>query len=703
MFVKAADPLIVEELKRRDVLWKASTFEHAYPHCWRCGTPLLYYARGSWFVRTTAYKDEMLARNAAVSWTPPEVGAGRFGEWLKNNIDWAVSRDRYWGTPLPVWVNDADPAEIEVIGSYAELAERTGAPLPADFDPHKPFIDAYSWPARSGTGTMRRVPEVIDTWFDSGSMPFAQWHYPFANAELVARLYPADFIAEGQDQTRGWFYSLLAIATGLGDALPNNAPPAAPVPGGGAAPYKAVVVNNLVLDAAGKKMSKSVGNTVDPWGVVDRHGADAARLFLVAASQVWMERRFDEDALREMAGRFLVTLKNTYTGIFAQYANFGWEPSDADPAVADRTALDRWVLSRLAATEAAADAHLIAYDAFSAARLVMEFFDDDVSKWYVRLSRARFYDVTEADNRAAFATLHEVLTVSCRLLAPFAPFVTDWMHRELAGSSVHLAPYVRPDGRGAAQRDEPLERAMEHVRLLATLGRAAREEAGVKVRQPLSRLVCVVPNGEEPGVRELVPLLLGELNVKEVEFASSADTLVTLEAKPNFRLLGKKFGKHMPLAKAAIESLSADALRAFEAGEPVLVSAGDVTHELGVGDVEVLRRASGDLAVAQNGRYFAAIDPTVTPALRREGAAREVVSAVQRLRKAANLLVSDRISLWVGGSPDIESAAREYQDWITDEVLAVALAVGGEPGPEYHATQAVEVDGAAGRIALTKV
>ncbi|CAA9303235.1 MAG: Isoleucyl-tRNA synthetase [uncultured Gemmatimonadaceae bacterium] len=723
-FFKAADPLVVEELRARDVLWKATLEEHTYPHCWRCGTPLLYYARGSWFVRTTAYRDEMLARNAAVNWQPPEVGAGRFGEWLKNNIDWAVSRDRYWGTPLPVWVNDADATEVEVVGSYAELAERAGRALPADFDPHKPFIDAYTWPARSGTGTMRRVPEVIDTWFDSGSMPFAQWHFPFENADVVARQYPADFIAEGQDQTRGWFYSLLAIATGLGDALPNNASEGrtgsrlpAPSPShaaggaegagsrqpGVAAPYKAVIVNNLVLDAAGKKMSKSVGNTVDPWGVVERHGADAARLFLVAASQVWMERRFDEDAIRETAGRFLVTLKNTYTGIFAQYANFGWEPSAADPAVGDRAPLDRWVLSRLAAVESEADRLLTAYDAFAAARLVMTFFDEDVSKWYVRLSRARFYEIEGADNRAAFATLHEVLTVTCRLLAPFAPFVTDWLHRELAGASVHLADYARPAARTAGHADPRLERAMEHLRLLATLGRAAREEAGVKVRQPLSRLVCVVPIGEEREVGELVALLAGELNVKQVEFASSADSLVTLEAKANFRSLGKRFGKHMQLAKAAIEALSADALRAFERGEPVAVTAGDVTHELGPDDIQVLRRASGDLVVAQNGAYFAAIDPALTPALRREGAAREVVSAVQRQRKAADLLVSDRIRLWVGGDPDTESAVREHRQWICDETLAVALSVGETPGPEYHAAQAVEIDGATVRIALTKV
>ncbi|HEX6053618.1 MAG TPA: isoleucine--tRNA ligase, partial [Gemmatimonadaceae bacterium] len=346
-FVKAADPLIIEELERRDVLWKAGTLRHAYPHCWRCGTPLLYYARASWFIRTTAFKGEMLARNARVEWHPAEVGAGRFGEWLENNIDWAISRDRYWGTPLPVWVNDEDPNEIEVIGSFARLAERAGVSLGDDFDPHKPYVDRYTWPAPSGRGTMRRVPEVIDTWFDSGAMPFAQWHYPFENRDVLPTQYPADFIAEGVDQTRGWFYSLLAIASGLGSALPNNSPLggreqgtrnreprvttsselATPVPGSlrppeagtrpvpTAAPYRAVVVNDLVLDADGVKMSKRLGNIVDPWTVVPKYGADAVRLFLVASSQVWKPRAFDEAQIREGATQFLVTLKNVYSGM----------------------------------------------------------------------------------------------------------------------------------------------------------------------------------------------------------------------------------------------------------------------------------------------------------------------------------------------------------------------------------------------------
>ena len=633
----------------------------------------------------------MLARNAQIQWQPPEVGAGRFGQWLENNVDWALSRDRYWGTPLPVWVNDADPTEIEVIGGYAQLAERVGRPLPDDFDPHKPFIDAYTWPAKSGTGTMRRVPEVIDTWFDSGSMPFAQWHYPFANADVLAEHFPADYICEGVDQTRGWFYSLLAVATALGDALPNNT-------AGSAAPFRHVLVNDLVLDANGLKMSKTKGNAVDPWRVIGTHGVDAVRLFLISTSQVWIPRRFDEDVLRQTAGRFLVTLRNTYSGIFAQYANYGWSPGDRDPAVADRPALDRWVLSRLAAVEAEADRLLEAYEPTLAARAVMDFVDEDVSNWYVRLSRARFWETDTDDSRAAFATLHEVLTVTCRLLAPFAPFLTDWMHRQLVGTSVHLAAYSR----GAGQvLDSRLDAAMAAVRTLARLGRAAREEAGIKVRRPLGRMVCVVPRDEASDVEKLATLLQTELNIKLVQFAGSADDLVKVTGKGNFRALGKRFGKSTPAAAAAIESLGSAELAAFERGERVTITVDGVEHALEKDDVLLTRSAAGDLVVAGDGVYVAAVDPQLTIELRREGTARELVSRVQRHRKDAGLAVSDRIRLTVGGVVHVREAAREHQAWIAGEVLAAAFDVVdseiASPG-----SVAVDLDGLAAWFTLER-
>jgi isoleucyl-tRNA synthetase len=694
-FVKDADPVLIEELKRRGVLWKATTQTHSYPHCWRCGTPLLYYARTSWFVRTSSYRNEMLARNAAVNWNPPEVGAGRFGEWLENNIDWAVSRDRYWGTPLPLWICDRSSEHVDVVGSYATLAQRVGKPLPADFDPHKPYVDEYAWKcsAPGCDGTMHRTPEVIDAWFDSGSMPFAQWHYPFENHEALASHFPADYIAEGLDQTRGWFYSLLAIATGLGDALPNNH-------NGTASPYRSVVVNNLVLDAEGKKMSKSRGNIVEPWGVFERHGVDATRLFLVSSSKVWEPRAFDENAIRQGAGRFLVTLKNIYSGMFARYANFGWEPSEKlDPPVADRPVLDRWILSRLTSVERRVDELMLGYDATAAVRTIVDFVDDDVANWYVRQSRKRFYDVDGAENRAAFATLHEVLVVTSRLLAPFAPFVTDWLHRELVGTSVHLAPYVRAEARHV---DSALETLMSGVRTLATLGRSAREQAGINVRQPLSRMVCVAPGIREEGLRELLPVLAAELNIKSIELASSGDTLVTLEAKPNFRALGKKFGKKTPLAAEAVTKFTSEHLRAFVAGGELLVTVDGETHGLDAEDVTILRRASGDLVVQEERGFFAAIDPALTPALRQEGVARELISRVQRMRKEAGLAVSDRIRLSITGDAEVLAAAAAHQDWIADEVLARAILIGDALQGNTLARQTVDLDGIRADLALTR-
>ncbi len=680
-------------------------------------------------MRTTAYRDQMLARNARVDWHPDEVGTGRFGEWLVNNIDWALSRDRYWGTPLPVWVCERDESHVESVGSFAELAEKLGRALPDEFDPHKPYIDRLEWecavcrgegrgkgeegsPAEGGSADriprptqpvprMRRVPEVIDTWFDSGSMPFAQWHYPFEGKAEVERLYPADFIAEGVDQTRGWFYSLLAIATGLGDALPNNSGSSGLAGTNAfAAPYRAVVVNDLVLDADGQKMSKSKGNVVDPWSVIPRYGADAVRLFLITSSQIWLPRRFDERGIREIAGQFLVTLKNLYSGIFAQYANFGWAPSSADPAPEQRPPADRWVLSRLARVASDADDAMAHYDAYQAARTIMRFVTDDVSNWYVRLNRERFYDVATDDNRAAFATLHDVLVATCRLLAPFCPFVTDWMHRQLTGESVHLASYRPPI---AASLEPALEQGMEQIRTLARLGRAAREEADIRVRQPLSRVVCVVPGGQPDVLAVLEPLLRDELNVKRVELVSSGDTLVRLEGKPNFRSLGKRFGKSTAAAAQAVTALSSDTLRAFQTGSPVVISVGGSSHPLQADDVTIVHRAAGDLVVKEEAGYFAAVDPTITPELRAEGLARELVSRIQRLRKDAGFAVSDRIQVQVVGNAEVEDVVRSFGDYIAREVLAVELRPGAAITGTPDATQSLDLDGRVADVALTRV
>jgi isoleucyl-tRNA synthetase len=456
-------------------------------------------------------------------------------------------------------------------------------------------------------------------------------------------------------------------------------------------------------------MSKRLGNIIAPNTVIPRYGADAVRLFLTTSSQLWTPRRFDEAGIRDTAGRFLLTFKNVYTGIFAEYANFGWSPSELDPATADRPLLDRWILSRLATVEAEADRLLERYEATNAAKAVMNFFDEDVSKWYVRQSRHRFYDIDGDDNRAAFATLHEILVVTCRLLAPFAPFITDWVHRELTGASVHLAAFARD---AASQVDVDLERAMHQVRTLATLGRAAREDAGVKVRQPLARMVCVVPltgvrsgaaGGRAEGLlEELSPLLAAELNIKKIEFITSAAGLVTLKAKPNFRALGKKFGKETPLAAEAVQALNSEALRDFEAGKPLYVSVGNDSRQLSAEDLTVVRSASGDMVVKEEGGYFAALDPAVSRELRQEGVARELVSRVQRLRKELAFAVSDRITLLVGAGDEIQEAVKAFEKWIAAEVLAVKLMVGVTIEGKY-ATHTFDLDGQNVEVALERV
>jgi isoleucyl-tRNA synthetase len=457
-----------------------------------------------------------------------------------------------------------------------------------------------------------------------------------------------------------------------------------------------------MLDAEGLKMSKSRGNVVDPWVVIERYGVDAVRLFLVASSNVWVPRRFDEKVIREQAGRFLLTFKNIYSGIFAQYANFGWSPSDDDPPVEDRPPLDRWVLGRLGALERSVDQMLHQYDATGAARAIVDFVDDDLANWYVRASRARFYDVESDDNRAAFATLHEVLVSTCRLLAPFAPFVSDWMHRQLVGVSVHLSPFAeeRPP---VSPSDAGLGRAMAAIRTLARLGRAAREEAGIKVRQPLSRVVCVAPDVAAEELEPLVPLVAAELNVKRVDFASSADSLVTLEAKPNYRALGKKFGKKTPLAAKAIEAFSSDQLRSFVHGGALVVTVDGETHALDQDDVKILRRAAGALVVEEDGGFFAAIDPTVTPELKLEGLARELISRVQRMRKEAGLAVSDRIKLAVAGSEEILAAVRAHGDWIASEVLATELVFRDGLDDRQAVAQELDLDGVVARVAFTRI
>ena len=681
-FVKEADPILMEALEERGVLFRGGSVTHSYPHCWRCDSPLIYMARDSWFIRTTAVKDRMMANNDDVSWNPPEIGTGRFGEWLAGNIDWALSRDRYWGTPLPAWVCDADAEHVEMVGSFDQLAERAGE-LGDDFDPHKPWIDELTWACECG-GTMHRTPEVIDAWFDSGSMPFAQWHYPFENEATWERNFPADFIAEGVDQTRGWFYSLMAIATMLGHG---------PV-------YRNVLVNGLLLDRDGQKMSKSKGNVVDPWEAIERFGADAIRWYLITVSQPWAAKRWDEEALGEAVRRTFDTLANSYR-FFAQYANLeDWGP-DAPMPDSERPLMDRWLLSRMHALVADVRDGLDGYDLTRSCRAIADFVVDDLSNWYIRRSRDRFWGSADAeDTRHAFRTLWEALVTVSRLMAPVTPFLADWLHRGLTGESVHLASYPTPH---PELRDESLEREMEAARHLSSLGRAARESVRIRVRQPLAVLHAVTPGSVRPsgGVLEV---LEDELNVKEVRFLDAAEELVTFEAKPNFRTLGQRFGSRTQEAAGAIRALSSERLSAFRAGDTIEIEVDGERHALGPEDLEVQQVAKGELAVESGDGYTVALDPTIDEGLRLEGIARELVNRIQRLRRDSGLEVSNRIRLWLAGAEDVNSAAERHRDYITGETLAVALEVGSEPdgdggGAPVH-TREVDLDGTMARLAL---
>jgi isoleucyl-tRNA synthetase len=684
LFVKDADPLLVEALRERGNLFRIESMVHAYPHCWRCASPLIYMARDSWFAATSKLKDVMLDNNRKVSWHPPEVGEGRFGEWLSNNVDWALSRDRFWGTPLPVWVNDRDPSDVEWIGSLAELAEKVGG-LPDDFDPHRPFIDELAWPAADGEGTMRRDPVVLDVWFDSGAMPWAQWHWPFENEEAFASHFPADFICEGLDQTRGWFYSLMAISSML-DLGPS---------------YRNVIVNGLILDAEGRKMSKSLGNTVDPWEAIGTFGADPLRWYLMTVSNPWAHKRYDPEGVQEASRRFFDAALNTYR-FFALYANVEeWAPSERDPAPEARATLDRWLLSRLHRTVREVNRELDGYQLTRAYRLVADFLNEDLSNWYVRRSRARFWGNTEnEDARAAFRTLWEALGALARLTAPVTPFFSDWLHRSLTGGeSVHLAPFPAADEN---LLDRDLEEEMAGVRTLVSLGRSAREDVRIRVRQPLRILHAVLP-GERRPRGEVLELLRSELNVKEVDFLDSAEALVGLSARPNFRALGPRFQKRSQAAGDAIRALPSESLEAFRRGEPVVLELDGERMPLEPDWLEIVEEARGDLVVKAENGYTTALDPTLDDELRAEGRARELVNRIQRLRKSAGLEITDRIRLAIAGPEEIRAAADRFRDFIAGETLAVEVAAGGEEGVEGHAaTTDDDIDGLPVRLGLSR-
>jgi len=679
LWFKDADAKITQDLKARGLLLHGDRIRHSYPFCWRCDRPLLYYATESWFIRTTVAKDELIAKNRTIAWHPKHIGSGRFGNWLENVVDWALSRRRYWGTPLPVWSCDVCRHRT-VVGSYRELFATAGRPLPADpydpalFDPHRPGIDGFAWACdRCSGGTMRRVEEVIDAWFDSGSMPFAQHHYPFENRELLdeRREFPADLIAEAVDQTRGWFYTLHVLGVLLF----------------GSVAYRTCIVLGHVNDEQGRKMSKRLGNVVEPMAVIEETGADALRWYF-CVNNPEVPSRFSARLVREAAQRFLLPLWNALS-FFTIYANLdGWRPGDpgrAHPAFAARPALDRWILLRLGRLVAETTEHLDAYRVTEAARGIEDLLDD-LTNWYIRRSRSRFWrssrdaDAADtADKDSAYAALHEVLTTLARLIAPLTPFVAEVLHRHLvrsqaagAAASVHLEDWPEP---AAGRDDAALERGMAAVQRVVRLGHAARNEHGLKTRQPLAAVTLVTADAELPGlVAPYLDLLMDELNVKEVRWAADRAQYVHHEVLPIYPKTGPRFGKRMAAVKKALAEADGDALAAeLERAGKLTLTLADGPAELATDEVEVRLVERPGMATQGDRELLVALDTALTQTLTDEAWAREVIHHLQTARKDAGLDYADRIRVRLEAAPALHTAIETHRETIARETLAVAL------------------------------
>ncbi len=658
-FVKDADPHIVKRLQREGKLLKKERMTHSYPHCWRCDTPLLYYARKSWYIATTRYRDRIVAANNKITWYPEHVGAGRFGDWLANLVDWALSRNRYWGTPLNIW-KCPQCGRLESVGSRAELQEKAIEKVDTKtLDLHRPYVDDIHFRCQCG-GSMSRTPEVIDCWFDSGSMPYGQMHYPFEHKDDFFRHFPADFIAEGLDQTRGWFYSLLAISAFLFDE------PA----------YKTVVVNDLVLDKEGSKMSKSKGNVVDPWDMIDRFGADALRWYFMAVSPPWVPTRFDTEGIKEVAVRFFGTLQNVYA-FFTLYANIDkLDPKLVSIPVADRSEIDRWIVSRLNSLCRDVRSLMENYDFTKAVRAIAEFVVDEVSNWYVRRSRERFWSSDFGlEKRSAYRTLYEVLLTVSKLIAPFTPFVAEDIYLNLAGSgaleSVHLEDFPETDG---ASVDEGLEERMGLVITLVSLGRSVRNRVQIKVRQPLRKILV---NGKQKDLlRGMEDLVKEELNVKDIVYLDDFQDYVSYEVRPNLPVAGPRFGKELREVLKILASLDPYfvASRIESQGNFDIVLNGEPVA-LGSDDVEIRIRAKEGFAIEMEKDTFVILDTEVDRALALEGIAREIVSKVQNMRKSLGFQVLDHIRMKIFCDDTVKAAIETHEPYIKGDTLCDDLAV----------------------------
>ena len=660
LWVKEADPLIIEDLRARGLLFRVESYTHTYPFCWRCKTPLLYYAREAWYIRTSQFKDRLVELNQTINWIPNHIKDGRFGNWLENNIDWALSRERYWGTPLPIWECN-ECGQIKAVGSVYELSEKAGRDL-SELDLHRPHVDEITWDCTEGGchGIMQRVPDLIDVWFDSGSMPYAQWHYPLENVEKFEEQYPADYICEAVDQTRGWFYSLHAISTLLFDRIS----------------FKNVLCLGLILDGEGRKMSKSLGNIVDPWDVIDTHGADAFRWYLYTASPPGQERRFSTELVGEVVREFTLKLWNVYS-FFVTYANL--DNPQLEVVFWSDNQLDRWLLSELNVLIRDVTAAYESYDVPGSTRPIAAFVEK-LSTWYLRRSRRRFWkSESDSDKQSAYQTLYAALVTISKLLSPTMPFLAEELYQNLVLSIESYAPesvsLAKWPNYNLSVIDEVLNRNMALVTKLVSLGHSARQKAGRKVRQPLAEAAFSVGNvSEQSTVTAYAELIADELNVKTVRLLDASTEVLTHEIKPLPKQLGQKYGNKFPaISKAILEIETETIANKLLSGKPSKVIADGDIYEILPDEVEIKALAKEGFSVAEDGAYVAALVTELTPDLVAEGLAREFVRRVQDLRKTAKLDVSDRIKLSVTASPNLKSAIEAHRDYIANETLTVEL------------------------------
>jgi isoleucyl-tRNA synthetase len=664
VFVKDADPEIIKNLDQRNLLYAISDYEHSYPFCWRCDTPLLYYARDTWFIKMTAVKEQLIKNNRKINWLPENVKEGRFGNFLENVVDWGLSRERYWGTPLPIW--ECECGYRHMVGSIKELQEM-GEDVPDDIELHKPYIDRVLLNCpECGTGKMKRVPEVIDCWYDSGAMPFAQWHYPFENQDIFHENFPADFISEAVDQTRGWFYTLLAISTLLFDEPP----------------YKNVIVLGHVQDKDGHKMSKHKGNVIDPWVVLDHQGADAVRWYFYVSSAPWLPSRFYEEAVSEAQRRFMGTLWNTYA-FYVLYANIDrFDPTQYSLEYSKLSIMDKWVLSRLHSLIKMVDNNLDNYHITESARAIQDFVDE-LSNWYVRRCRERFWQKgMPQDKINAYMTLYTVLVELVKLAAPFVPFVTEEIYDNLVRSvdpeapeSVHLCYYPKANFQWI---DNELEKNMDIVLKLVTSGRACRNTANIKIRQPLARLYAKLDANLPEMFKDLVK---DELNVKEVVFTNQMEDFTVITLKPQLRTLGPRYGRLLPKISEALKTLDGKkAMEDFNNGKPIELTIDGTNVELAETDVIIETGYKEGFIVDENRDMAVALDINLTPELIEEGFVRELISKIQTMRKEAGFEVQDRILLYYRDNPRLATIIERNRARIAEEVLAREVIEGSAEG-----------------------